>query len=153
MTLYEALVLVHVVMAVAWVGGVFLMNVLATRAVRSHAPERAAGYAAELEWVILRVFTPAALLVLASGIWAASEGNWEFGEPWVSMGFAGWMASFFAGLGFFRPEAGRIARLVAAEGPASGRVLARIGRLLLLSRLELVVLVVVIWAMVAKPGL
>ena len=152
MTLYEALVLVHVVMAVAWIGGAFLMNVLATRAVRSGSPERAAGYAADLEWVGLRQFTPASLLVLVSGIWAASEGNWDFGETWISIGFAGWAASFLVGVGFFGPEGGRIARLVAAEGPASGRVLARIERLLVLSRLELVVLLVVIWAMVAKPG-
>jgi uncharacterized membrane protein len=153
MTLYEWLVLVHIVMAVVWVGGGATLNILAIRAQRAKDPDRLVALARDVEWVGTRVFTPASIVLLIAGIWAVSEGNWEFSQAWISIGFAGYIASFLAGVLFFGPESGRIAKLAAAEGAASPTVQARLSRLLTFTRIELVILLVVIWAMVTKPGL
>lgn len=153
MTLYESLVLVHVVMAVVWVGGGATLNILAIRAQRAKDPDRLVALARDVEWVGTRVFMPASILLLIAGIWAAAEGDWEFSQAWISIGFAGYIFSFLAGILFFGPESGRIAKLIEAEGAASPTVQARLGRLLTFTRIELVILIVVIWAMVVKPGL
>jgi uncharacterized membrane protein len=151
-TLYEWLVLIHVVMAVVWIGGGAVLNILAIRVQRAEDPERLVALGRDVEWVGLRVFTPVSALLLVVGIWAASEGNWDFADAWISIGFTGFAVSFLAGILFFGPESGRIAKLVQAEGAASPAVRTRLGRLLVFTRIELLILLVVIWAMVTKPG-
>jgi hypothetical protein len=99
-----------------------------------------------------RVFVPASLLVLLFGILAALEGNWGFGEPWITIGFVAFAFSFVVGVAFLGPQAGRIGRMVATEGPGAPGVEPLMNRVLLVSRVELVVLIVAVWAMVGKPG-
>jgi uncharacterized membrane protein len=153
MSLYEFLLFVHILMAVMWVGGGIAIQVLAIRATRAKDPVRTAAVSADAEWMGLRVFMPASILLLVSGIWAASEGNWDFGQAWISIGFAAFLFSFFLGMTFLGPESGRIKQLVRERSYQDPEVQRRIGRILLFSRIELVVLLVAIWAMVAKPGL
>lgn len=153
MSLYEFLLFVHILMAVTWVGGGIAIQVLAIRATRAKDPVRTAAVSADAEWMGLRVFLPASILLLVSGIWAASEGNWDFGQAWISIGFGAFLFSFFLGMTFLGPESGRIKQLVRERSYEDPEVQRRIGRILLFSWIELVVLLVAIWAMVAKPGL
>jgi hypothetical protein len=53
---------------------------------------------------------------------------------------------------YLGPESGRIGKLVAERGPEDGEVRTRMDRVLLVSRIELVVLVSVVFAMTTKPG-
>lgn len=152
MSLYEFLVTVHVLMAVLWVGGGIMIQIFAFLTLREKDAERTVAFSRNTEWIGMRVFVPATILLLAAGIWAASEGNWDFSDAWISIGFAGWIISFIAGMGFFGPESGRIAKVVAAQGAESPDAQRRIARLLALSRIELLILVVVVCAMVIKPG-
>lgn len=153
MTLYEFLVLIHVLMAIVWVGGGIALQVFALRATRSNDSARVAGFSADAEWIGLRVFMPASVLLLVFGILAALEGAWDFGSAWISIGFAAMIVSFFVGMGFSGPESARIAKLTAEHGADHPDVTRRIRRILTVSRLELVILLVAVWAMVAKPGL
>jgi uncharacterized membrane protein len=152
MTLYEFLVFVHVVMIVIWVGGSAALQVFALRATRTNDPVALARFSSDAEWIGLRVFMPASLLVVIFGIWAAIEGNRDFGKAWISIGFAAVVFSFFLGMAFLGPESGRIKHLVVERGPDDPDVARRTRRILLLSRIELVVLIIAIWAMVTKPG-
>ena len=117
-------------------------------------------------WFIVAAFTIAAsktanitnnlitgIILVILGIWAAIDGDWDFGQAWISIGFAAFLFSFFLGLGFLGPESGRIKALVEARGLDHPEVTRRTKRILLLSRIELVILVIAIWAMVTKPGL
>ena len=88
MTLYEFLVFVHVLMVVVWVGGDVAIQALALRATRAKEPARMAAFSADAEWIGLRVFMPASIVVVIVGIWAAIEGDWDFGQAWISIGFA-----------------------------------------------------------------
>ena len=56
------------------------------------------------------------------------------------------------GAGFIGPESGRIGRLIAERGPADAEVQQRIRRVFVISRIDLVVLGVVVADMVFKPG-
>lgn len=153
MTFYELLVFVHVLMVVVWVGGDVAIQALALRAARAEEPARMAAFSADAEWIGLRVFMPASIVSLIFGIWAAIEGGWDFGQAWISIGFAAFLFSFFLGMAFLGPESGRIKALVEERGLDHPEVTRRTGRILLFSRIELLILVVAIWAMVTKPGL
>ena len=67
----------------------------------------------------LRYFVPATLLVLLAGIALVIDGEWSLSEPFVAAGLTVWPLSFLVGVGYFAPEAPRIATLIAAEGPTS----------------------------------
>lgn len=153
MSFFEFLKFVHVLMAVIWVGGGILIQVLAVRATRSKDAVRTATFAGDAEWVGLRVFMPASILLLIFGIWAAADVDYDFGKAWISIGFAAFLFSFLLGMLFLGPESGRIKKLTQAKGPDDPEVRRRISRIYMFSRIELVVLIIAIWAMVAKPGL
>jgi uncharacterized membrane protein len=152
MTLYEFLVFVHVLMAIVWVGGGVAIQVFALRATRSNDSVRVARFSADAEWIGLRVLMPASILLLASGIWAAVEGDWDFGSAWIGIGFAAAIVSFFVGMAFTGPESSRIAKLAEDHGVDHPEVARRVRRITAVSRAELVVLLVAVFAMVVKPG-
>jgi uncharacterized membrane protein len=152
-TLYQALVFVHILMAVVWVGGAVTMQALAVRAQRSPEPGETARLFSDVEWIGTRMFMPSSLILLGAGVWAVLEGPWELSQGWISAGFAVWFLSFAVGAGFMGPESGRIKALVREHGPLDDQVKARINRVLLVSRVELVLLIAIIYIMVAKPWL
>ena len=78
---------------------------------------------------------------------------WEFSQFWISAALTVFLASFIAGAGFLGPESGRLGTLAEERGVADPELQARIRRLLLVSRIELVLLIAVIFDMVVKPGL
>lgn len=152
-TLYETLVFVHVLTAIIWVGGAVAMQVLAIRAQRSSEPGAMAKMAGDAEFVGMRVFMPASIVLLISGIWAVIDGPWEFSQGWISAGFAVWIFSFVVGAGFLGPESGRIKTLMAERGPEDAQVKQRLARIFLVSRIELVALIAIVFIMSTKPWL
>ena len=150
-TTYGVYAFVHVLFAIVWIGGGITINVLMTLA--SHAKDTAVlgALTKHVSWIGNRVFAPASLLLLLFGILAAEKGDWGYNTWWVRLWLAGWVAAFVVSFGFLGPEAARIGRLAAAEGP-SPAVAARVRRLTLVSRLVLVLLVAVVFVMATKPG-
>src|SRR5262245_48027844 len=152
-TLYEFLLFCHLTFVAVWLGGDAMLQVLALRARRA-GPERTAEFLTDVEWIGARVLTPAAFLVVAFGVWMViKEPAWEFSQFWVSAGLAVFIASFLAGAGFLGPESGRGGKLIEARGADDIEVQNRIRRIFMVSRIELVLLVLVVLDMVTKPGL
>ncbi|MDQ5821067.1 MAG: DUF2269 domain-containing protein [Actinomycetota bacterium] len=149
---YTIFKFLHVVLAVVWVGGAIMLQVLAQFALRSKLPGRTAEFARETEWVGTRIFTPASILVLLIGIWLVYDGNWGFGHFWIIAGFVSFVLSFVIGAGFLGPESGRLAKEIEAQGADSPAVKARISRILNIARIDMVVLVFIIFLMVTKIG-
>lgn len=151
-TTYELLLFGHLLFVVAWVGTDIALQVLSLR-ILSAGPERSAAFLSDIEWLGTRLLTPAALLVVVFGFGLISELDYSVGDTWIWLALAAFVASFIAGAGFLGPESGRIGNLVAERGAEDPEVQARIRRILLVSRIELVILVLVILDMVVKPGL
>ena len=80
---------------------------------------RSAGFARDAEFVGMRALMPSSLVLLLSGIAMIVNLDWDWEEPFVSVGLVIWPISFAAGAGFLGPESGRIARIIDAEGLAS----------------------------------
>lgn len=151
MTRYDLLLFVHVVAAIAWLGGATVVQYFAARADRATDPMEMHRVASDAEWLAMRLFVPASLVVLVVGLLLVFDGPWSFDQLWITLGLAGYAFSFLVGILFLSPESGRIARLIEERGPADPAVLARIRRILAVSRFELAVLFTVVLDMVVKP--
>jgi uncharacterized membrane protein len=150
-TTYEWVKAFHVLAAVVWVGGAAMVQVLALFALRSKLPGRKAEFAREAEWVGMKIFLPSTLLLVALGFYLVHDGHWGY-HLWVILALVGFGLSFVTGLFFLGPESGRIAKAIEAEGPDSETVALRIKRILVVSRIEVAILVLLIFDMVIKPG-
>ena len=153
MNRYEWLLFLHIAAAIVWLGGGVAVQILAIRANRADDPARMTTIAHEAEWIGTRTFLPASLIVFVLGIILTIDGPWDFGQTWIVIALIGFGLSFVTGAAFIGPESGRIGKLLATEGPESPAVRARIQRIFLVSRIELVLLYLIVLDMVVKPGL
>jgi uncharacterized membrane protein len=151
MTWYTFFKSLHVVAAALWVGGAFIIQAYAFRILRSNDARRTADFAKDTEIVSMRVFIPTTWILLLAAIGMMVNLDLTWGQNWVVLGLISWALSFAVGAGFLGPESGRISKIVESEGPESPAAQARIRRILLVSRLELVILLTVIVNMVVKP--
>jgi uncharacterized membrane protein len=153
MSLYEFLLFVHLAGAVVWVGGGVSTQFFALRALRTKDTSRIAALAADIEWVGSRVLTTSSLITFLAGLALVWESEaWGFGDDWIVIGLALFAVTFVAGAGFFGPESGRISRLVATDGAGSRAAQARIRRILVLARIDLILLFLIIFDMTVKPS-
>ena len=153
MSWYEFLLFVHIAMAVIWVGGAAMLQVFGLRAMRAPDPMRLVEFGGDVEWIGNRVLVPSSLLAVVSGVWLVIDSDFVgFGDDWIVIGIVLFAITFFAGALFFGPEAGRLGKLIAAEGPASPAVQAKLKRLLALTRADLMVLFLIIFDMSVKPS-
>ena len=64
-----------------------------------------------------------------------------------------WLLSFIAGSAYLGPESGRLSKLVEERGPEDAEYQRRLSRIFFVSRIELVLLILVVLDMAIKPGL
>jgi uncharacterized membrane protein len=151
---YEWLKAGHILMAIVWVGGAVALQVLATRTMRAQDPERLRIFAGEVEFVGTRIFTPASLLLLLFGIWMVIDSPaWEFTQFWVIAALAMFAFSFVSGAFYLGPQSGKLKKMYEAEGANAAGARELIGKLFLVSRIELVLMVLIVLDMVIKPGI
>lgn len=148
MDFYTIFKFLHVLTAIAWVGGG--LTLLASNIIQI----RTQGEAAVLQsldtmnglgklW-----FVPASLLTVVFGAITTTFGG-LWGEAWVVLGLAGFGWTFFTGLMFIEPRGRAIAGMVKAgrqaEAIAAGR------KLLAIAKFDYTVMLLVIADMVLKP--
>ena len=149
-TLDDWLVAIHILCAVIWVGGAFVTQLHAVRA--QHGGAVSIGpFARDSEFIGMRTFLPASLILLGTGIWLVSRDVFQL-EEWTVWGLIVIGLSIVTGAGFLGPESGRIGQLVAERGDEDPEVQRRLGRIFLVSRIELVLLISVVLVMTLKPG-
>ena len=151
MTRYDLLVFLHIAAAIVWLGAATVVQLFAARADRSDDPLEMHRVASDTEWLAVRLFIPSSLVVLVVGLLLVFDGPWAFDQLWIVLGLAGYAFSFLVGILFLSPESGRIAKLIEARGPTDEAVVARIRRILAVSRFELAVLFAVVLDMALKP--
>jgi len=152
MSWYEFLLFFHIAMAVIWVGGAAMLQVVALRAMRASDPRRLVDLGQDVEWIGNRVLVPSSALAVVSGVWMVIDSDvWGFGDDWIVIGIVLFAITFLAGALFFGPESGRLGKLAATEGP-SPAVLAKLKRLLALTRADLMLLFLIIYDMTVKPS-
>jgi len=151
---YKWLLAFHILLAVVWVGSNTAIQILVIRATRASA-DKLVYLAGEIEWYGTRVLIPSALALVVLGflLLHESSGAYDLGQGWVTFGFVVFLLSFIAGAGYLGPESGRLSKLVDERGADDPEYRRRIGRLFIVSRIELLLLILVVLDMTVKPGL
>ena len=151
MTWYELWLFLHVTAAIVWIGGAVTIQVFGILTKRAADPAKTAFFTENVSWTILRVFLPASLVVLASGVGLTEERNWDWGEPFIVFGLVGLALVSVVAFGFLARALGRAGAELASEGPSPALGL-RIRNLVWLSRVLLVVLLAIVFVMTVKIG-
>jgi uncharacterized membrane protein len=148
MDFYSFFKLLHVICAIAWVGGGLTLLASAIFNVRDHGPAGAIRSSQMMGSLAMRWFIPASGLTLVFGIIATTLGG-MWGEAWVILGLAGFAATFLTGHFILRVKAERMGALMTngneAEAVAEGMALLRV------SKFDYTVILLVVADMVLKP--
>ena len=148
---YSVLQFVHVLGAMLWIGGAAALTILAEFAVRSRNGERIATLARDADRLGKIYFIPVAVIVLALGFYLVEDGGWGY-QPWIVYALVAFGVSSFLCALYRGPESGRIGKLIQSEGGESPAVRTRLSRLLWLGRLDLLIIISIVFAMVTKVG-
>jgi uncharacterized membrane protein len=151
---YKWWLAIHILLAVVWVGSDVAIQIFVIRA-KQAGPDRLAYLAREIEWYGTRVLLPSSLGLVIIGfiLLHVSAGAYDLGQGWVLFGFIVWLLSASAGAFYLGPESGRLSKVVEERGPDDPEYQARLSRIFVVSRIELVLLILVVLDMTVKPGL
>lgn len=96
---------------------------------------------------------PASIVTLVAGVGMVLVADTiGFAEPWILVGFGGIVSSIVLGAVFVERATREMAVELRSEAPDPGTLAALCSRIRTLSALDVAVLTVVVWAMVARPG-
>ena len=151
MTSYELWLFLHISAAIVWIGGATVAQFFGYLAQRAGDPAQSAAFGRSMAFIGPRVFLPASLIVVASGILLTEEGNWDWSEPFIWLGLVGWAVVSFTAFAYVTREMGRVGARIAAEGP-SPALGAEVARLVLIARGLILVLFLITFLMVTKLG-
>jgi hypothetical protein len=139
---------IHVLAAVFWVGGAFVLNI--AMALGAHQPDPAGRLSAFrlADFLALKVFLPLAAIVLGTGIWLTAD-YYDFADLWITLGMIGLITAITIALFYLRPGARRaIAAIESGAGPPPPGTRNWVP---IVGRLNLLLVSAVVVIMVIKP--
>jgi len=149
-TFYDVVLTVHILAVVVAFGVVFAYPVLDAQW-RRGSPSDLAGLHRLHVVLARRVITPAMTVVLLAGLYLALD-RWSLGDPWISATFAILFVLFGLTGGVLVPADVRLAELAERDGGASAEYQRERRKADMFGGLALLLVVVAIFLMVAKPG-
>lgn len=145
--LFPTLLVIHILAVMLWLGGGFISFIFLRRSGRADHVHRL-GFAEDI-MKIGPMFGASAGVAAITGIWmVAIWPDYDFNQAWVIIGIAGLLLSSLLGGVILTPVEKRFHAEVVAGGDAA-EPRRQIVRLVLLDHL---LLVIVVWAMVFRPG-
>ena len=149
---YTVLLTLHILCAVAWVGGSVMLQVIG-QMTRASGDRRRMHEFAQLAGKLGAVmFAPLSVGVLLFGIFLVSKAGYDMSDGFVGVGYLGFVVSLILGMTFY-PRAGRKREEIAgSDGIESDAYLANYMRIANVSLVETTVLLIVVICMAIKPG-
>jgi uncharacterized membrane protein len=150
--LYEWLMFLHVLAAMIWVGGLVLLVALSSQLLRSGDRDAIARFSASLRRIGPLVLAPATIAVVSLGVGLVLDSDeWRFGQGWVVLALVLFGAAFvFGAAAQSRTAIGMQRAIDSGDHEDAAR---RLRQWAWGMRFILLLLVVVTWDMVVKPGL
>lgn len=152
MTSYEFVLYLHIASAIIWLGAGFLTIVGQERAYRSGDTAQILRGFQDEGWLAPRLFIPAALSTLVTGILTVILGDWGFTTPWILVGLGGFATTFVTGIAFLKPVGEGIADALGRDATMDPVVTSRLKKRLLVGRIDMAVLFTVVFDMAVKPS-
>jgi uncharacterized membrane protein len=151
MTSYELLLFLHVTSVILWLGANTVIDLLFLRAERMRDLQELGRMGQTQEWLTPRLFIPVSLATVITGALLVWDSAWSFGDLWIVIGLAAWLATFANGILFLKPNGERMKQIVAEKGPASPDAQRIAAHLSVVARVQLLALYIVVADMVLKP--
>jgi uncharacterized membrane protein len=149
---YKFLLTLHILGAIVWVGGSYMLLVMGY-AMRGADAQRRTEFTRLTEKISSVVFAIASLVVIVAGSFLVHEAGFEFSQTWVILGYAGWLLSFLLGVGFYAQEGKRREKAIESGGIESPAVTTSIDRVLRVATVDTLIITLVVLDMTTKPGL
>lgn len=150
--LYGVLLFLHVLAAAFWAGGALMGYVLSERMYATTDRTALRGLLEQSESIGKTYFMPAALTTLIAGILLVVDGEWGWDEPFVIVGFIGIIATIIVGAVLMTPKERALSEALSSPTPDEGAVRSAFAQIRTLSRIDLALIVIIIFFMTAKPG-
>jgi uncharacterized membrane protein len=148
--LYDWLLLLHILAGMFWLGGITVVGAFAVRILRTREPGATAAFLGSLRVIGPLVLAPAPVILLGMGIWMVAR-QWDFGDTWVSVGFALFAVAFL--IGAAHQSRAAIAAERASKAGDDAAALRHLRRWAYGMAVILTLLIAATWDMVFKPGL
>ena len=146
--MYDLLVLVHILSAMVWVGGGFILMANERHTHKRGGPAALYRLMRQSEWVDDWIFTPAPLLTVASGVTMVIMSDaWAFTQPWVYLALALIVTEFSVGYRDYKKM-----KIALEHGDASAEFRTALPAYMRMSVLAIGLLATVVVLMVLKPG-
>ena len=152
MSTYELRLAIHILAAVAWVGGGLAIHIFGRMAEKTGDPQRMLEFSQQASFIGPRLYGPLSLILLIAGILLVGETPYDHTDTWVMIGYAGWVISFLTGVGYYMRADRKQQAIVAGGGLGSAEFLALYKQVATVSLIELVILFAVVADMAIKPG-
>jgi len=151
MDLYNWLLYLHILSAITWMGAGITIVLLGFHSRKTKTELKVID---QMEWIGPRVGGPSVFITLITGIGLVHDyPGWSFGNFWVIAGLVFLALLFSIGIMFHVPQYKKIRKAVKESGEDSPAVRKLISQSFNGARLEVVLLILVVWMMVLKPGM
>jgi uncharacterized membrane protein len=150
-TSYELWLFLHISAAMVWIGGATVAQIFGVLAQRSGDPAQSAAFGRSMGFIGPKIFMPASIAVLVTGVLLTEDGNWDWSETFIWVGLVLWAVVSFVAFAFLTRAMARVGARMTTEGPGP-ELGAEVRRLVLLARALILVLFVIVFVMVVKPG-
>ena len=151
MSWYELLLTIHIAAVGLWLGSGITITAMGSRALAVDPPSFGP-FALHAGWWAGRAHPAAAVVILIAGILMVIDADLSFGDAWISIAIGGWIVLMAISGGVIGRASTRLMEGICERGGYTAELRPVASRLLLASRIETVLLVLIIADMVAKPG-
>lgn len=147
---YRLLLFVHISGVAFWLGATLYAQITGHRAGRRSDRAELRRAFEEVNSTD-HIFLPVVAVVLGTGIGMVVLGPWSFSERFIVIGLSGFGFTVLYGFGFLQPQVNRARALIERDGGLGADGEAVVRRFFIYWRIESIVLLAVVFAMVIKP--
>jgi len=148
---YFVFKMIHVGAAVVWVGGGLFIAACAIVAELANDDDQLLQIGRLADQVASKLFPLMSFVVLGFGFAMTANGDIGYDQFWIIFGLIAWAASAATGIFFLTPETKRLTRAMTERGPKDPEVQMRLRRILLVLRVDVAVMLLIVFDMVVKP--
>ncbi|MEN8041836.1 MAG: DUF2269 family protein [Actinomycetota bacterium] len=149
----EWVVLIHVLAGAVLFGGQFYVESLMATAGRTKDPETIMTVGTKVGATNSRIFFPAGLVVLITGIWIVLGRSFTFEMLFVTIGFALTILALANGLFLIKPRFLEVGEFIEEKGLTDPETMAKAKALGNLGHVQTLFVTIIIIVMVLKPGM
>ncbi|HEV2812774.1 MAG TPA: DUF2269 family protein [Solirubrobacteraceae bacterium] len=150
MSWYELLLSLHILAMATWFGSSTALTAMGFMSLRT-GPEAFGSFVLPASKWASRAHAPAGIVLLLTGFGMIADADLDF-DTWLILGLIGLVAALGVGGALIGRTADGIVKRIEGGALTAEELSTSANQLLLYTRIELVILVLVIVDMVAKPG-